>query len=344
VSAASVLPAAPPDAIAPDGEPRWGAYAGSLERVEVARAFPGSSGALTRAARLKRWQYVLVASDEVLAAVAVVEAGLFGGAFFWAVDRVAGTLLAERSATGVPRLTARVNERPGGGARASFTGVGLDVRIERRSDRYRVEVSAAGGVGLDAHLDARAAPPPFVLVVPVPGGGFRATQKAGALPASGVLRAGGRSFALDGGTGGLDATYGLLARETAWRWAFGTGRLAGGEPMAFNVAEGFAGVPEGDPGENALLLAAGPSRLPPCTFAFARDAPLSPWRVTGGDGAVDLEFRPIAAHHEERDLVLLRTRFVQVAGTFTGRLPAPGGGSVSVAGLPGVVEDHWALW
>jgi hypothetical protein len=179
--------------------------------------------------------------------------------------------------------------------------------------------------------------------VPVPEGGVGATQKCGGLAASGTLRAAGRDFSLDGGTGGLDGTHGLLARETAWRWAFGTGRLPGGAPVAFNLAEGFAGVPEGDAGENALLLASGTTRLPPVAFAFDRAAPLSAWRVASADGALDLAFVPEAAHREDRDLVLLKTRFVQVAGTFAGRLPSPGG-PVEVAGLAGVVEDHWALW
>jgi hypothetical protein len=33
-----------------------------------------------------------------------------------------------------------------------------------------------------------------------------------------------------------------------------------------------------------------------------------------------------------------------VVGTFEGVLPAPGGGALAVAGLPGVVEHHRAVW
>jgi hypothetical protein len=154
----------------------------------------------------------------------------------------------------------------------------------------------------------------------------------------------GRTLRLDGGTGGVDTTHGLLARETAWRWAFGTGRLPGGERLAFNLAAGFGGVPEGDPGENALFLGVGTARLPSVRFAYDRAHPRSPWRVASPDGSVELAFAPAAVHREVKNLVVLRTRFVQVAGTFTGRLPAPDGGSVEVTALPGVVEDHWAVW
>jgi hypothetical protein len=154
------------------------------------------------------------------------------------------------------------------------------------------------------------------------------------------VRAGGRELALGGGWGGIDFTAGLLARETSWRWAFGTGR-AGGAPLGFNLCAGF-GVGAGDPGENAGFRGAGPWRLPPVAFEVGGER--RPWRVASAGGAVSLAFRPQGAHREARNLGLLRTRFTQVAGTFDGTMPGPAGEAISVAGLPGVVEDHWAVW
>ncbi len=335
------LPAAPLDAIAPSGEPRFGAYAGSLERVGLTRAAPASRvrGALAR----KRWTFLFAASEEAMIAAAVVEAGWFAAGFAWVLDRSLGALAVDLSAAGLPGLNARVDERPGVGARARFSGVGLRIDVERLDDRYALSLVARNGITADVLLDARGAPDPFVLVTPVAGPGVRVTQKSGALAASGSVRIGGRTLRFEGGMGGVDATHGYLARETAWRWAFGTGRMAGGEPVAFNLAEGFAGVPAGDPGENALFGARATVRLPPVAFSWDRDYPLAPWRVRSADGRVDLAFAPVAVHREVKNLGVLRSRFSQVAGTFTGRLPGPAG-SVEVAGLPGVVEDHWARW
>src|SRR5574341_993412 len=302
----SNLPHAPLDAIDPSGEPRFGAYAGSLERIGLLRAAPrGGTGALRGLLQRKRWVYVFAANEEAMVAAAVVEAGWFAAGLAW--------------------LNARVTDEPGEGARARFSGIGLRIEIEQREGRVELGLVGRNGFRAEVVLDASGAPAPFVLVTPVAGPGVRATQKAAAMSATGTISVGGRTLLLDGGSGGLDSTHGFLARETGWRWAFGTGRLPGGAPIGFNLAEGFAGVPEGDPGENALFRSYETSRLPPCAFSFDRDQPRSPWRVASADGSVELAFTPAALHREVKNLVVLKTRFSQLPGTFSGRLPGLGG-------------------
>lgn len=335
------LPHAPAEAIAPTGAPRFGAFAGSLERVELARAAP--AGWLRPALKRKRWVYAFAASDEAMVAAAVVEGGWFAAGFAWVLDREQRALAVDLSATGLPGLHGRVDDAQGDGSRARFASPGLTIELARREGRHELSISGRGGFLAEVSLDGHGAPSPSVLVTPVAGPGVRVTQKAGGLAARGTLALGRRTLLLDGGTGGVDATHGFLARDTAWRWAFGTGRLPGGSPIAFNLAEGFAGVPDGDPGENAIYRSFETARLPPVSFAFDRDHPLSPWRVASADGSVDLAFTPEAMHREVRNLLVLRTRFAQLAGTFHGRLPGPGG-PVEIAGLPGVVEDHRAVW
>jgi len=311
--------------------------------VDVHRGVAGGlRGTLQRILREKRWTYVLLAGDQAMAGVAVVQAGWFGGAFLWALDRATGALLVDRSAAALPGLGAVVRRRPLDGARATFRGPGLRLRVDRVPGGWRIDAASGRAFRLEALLHVRGAPAPFTLIAPTDGGGFRATTKVAALRAAGRIEAGGRVFSLEG-SGGLDTTIGVLARRTEWRWAFGTGRLASGVPVAFNLAEGFGGVPAGDPGENALFLGPGPGRLPAVTFRRDPAAPLAPWRIASADGALDLVFRGRALHREARSLGVLRTSFVQVAGEFTGMLPVPGG-AVRLDALPGVVEDHRAVW
>jgi hypothetical protein len=309
-----------------------GAYAGALHTLEP----DGARGPLARLRR-KRWIYAMAVSDEVLAAAAVVDGGWFAGAFAWAADRATGAVVLEASRAGFPGLSARVSDRSGPGAAARFRGPGLLVDIRRDGRGWLMDVETRGAA-IEAALEVEPATAPFTFVAAVPGGGVRATEKAGGLPATGSVRAGGRSLSLDGGAGGVDVTAGVLARETRWRWAFGSGRVAGA-PLGFNLCEGF-GVPAGDPGENAAFRGGDPYRLPPVTFApGARE-----WRIASPDGAVDLVFAPIASHGERRNLGVLRTRFTQVAGAFRGRVPGRDGAPLAVDGVPGVVEDHWAVW
>lgn len=335
------FPAVPGAVIDPAGQPRFGAYAGGMDRVEIGPlAGTGLRGRLRRLGSLKRWHHVLLASDEVIVTLAVVDAGYAAGGFLFAVERAGGAVLLDRTFL-APAPAAWVNDCPGVGARATLFAPTATLRVERRSDRYQVTAALGRAGRLEAVLESSGAPAPFTLVARVPGGGVHVTQKSGPLPAAGELRAGRRRFSLEGALGGLDYTQGLLARRTAWRWAYALGRDAGEAPLALNLAQGID--EEGGPREDVLVLGAGPQPLVRCTFEHDRARPLAPWRIAGGDGAIDLRFTPLAVHREERNLGLLRTRFFQVAGSFDGRLPGPRG-AIAVARLPGVCEDQELRW
>lgn len=332
--AAPALPPCPAALLDPRGAPLLGAFAGSHAAPDLgALARSGLAGRLRHLLRAKRWVYALAVSEEVLAAVAIVEAGYFSGGFAWAVDRRTGALVLEASAAGLP-AAGRVAPRAGAGARLTARGLAASLEPEGRALALHVR---AGGATVDAVLDPAGAPAAFTLVAPVPGAGLRATTKAAGLAVRGAVSAGGRTLSLDGGAGGVDFTAGVLARNTSWRWAFAPGRPGSGVP-GFNLCEGF-GVPPDDPGENAGFAGA-PYRLPPVTFRIGGTR--APWSLSGP--GLDLTFEPQGAHAEARNLGVVTTRFVQVAGTFTGWLPGPDGARLRVAGLPGVVEDHWARW
>jgi hypothetical protein len=332
------LPPCPAAPLGPAGLPVLGAFSGAHATIDLGPLVPaGLAGRLRRIARQKAWVWAMAVSDEVLAAVAIVEAGWFAGGFAWGLDRRTGEVLFEASAAGLPGVTARVASSAGGTARLTARGLGAEVAPAGEGS---VSLRARGAdFSVDALLSSADAPAPFTLVAPIRGGAVRTTTKSAGLAASGTVEARGRRLSLAGGAGGFDFTAGILARQTAWRWAFATGRLAGA-PFGFNLCAGF-GVAADASGENAGFLGA-PYRLPPVVFQAG--GATGPWRVTGAGGAVSLTFRPQGAHAEARNLGLVSTRFVQVAGTFEGRIPGPDGAPVSFSELPGVVEDHWARW
>ena len=57
---------------------------------------------------------------------------------------------------------------------------------------------------------------------------------------------------------------------------------------------------------------------------------------------MELDFRPIGAHREERDLKLVKSHFVQPVGLEGHR--DGGGRKVAFNGVPGVTEDQDILW
>jgi hypothetical protein len=164
------------------------------------------------------------------------------------------------------------------------------------------------------------------------------TEKRALLPVSGELTVRGRRRRLDGALGGYDYTHGLLARRTMWRWAYALGRAKSGERVGFNLVQGFVGEPECTAWVDGEVFPMREGR-----FAFDRDEPLSEWRVSTADGAVDLRFKPGGMHSEQKNLGLVASRFVQPAGAYSGTLRV-GAKELVLDGVLGVTEDQDVLW
>jgi hypothetical protein len=200
---------------------------------------------------------------------------------------------------------------------------------------------AARRLQLEATLDAGPAPSPIAAILPATNGDVNCTQKANLLPATGTLRADGRQWNLAGALGGTDFTRGILPRKTAWRWAFALGRTEDGTPVGFNLTDGLS---EASRNEHALWIGRELVPMTPPRFTFDANNPMGPWQVRTADGAIDLRFTAKGLHREERNLLLVRSHFVQVAGLFHGTVRDPSGRTHTIAHLPGVTEDQRVLW
>lgn len=337
---ASRLPPAPADVL--DGTSlRLGAFEGSFQRVDLAPLLAGIGGGLRALTQRKRWTWGSVSTAEVIVSFAIVDAGYASNAFLLVVDRASGRALADRSWLGTTRSVS-VNEHPGAGARAWFRARGVAMLVERDPGGARFEVRVdAGDLSLRATLDATGATPPLAIAMPMGPGRFDCTQKTALLPSAGALKLGAASFSLDGGRGGFDYTHGLLPRNTSWRWSFAMGAAADGTEVAWNLSHGMS---TGGVSENAAWIGGALVPLDEAYFEFDKKNPVGPWHMTTADGALDLRFESLAAHREERNLVLLKSHFVQIAGHYTGTLRAPGGRTLVVERVPGFAEDQDVLW
>jgi hypothetical protein len=333
------LTTAPDDALDPlTLAPRFGSYRGGLSRIEVSRAVRGPFAPLTRIAHHKRWLYVAIARDPILVAFAVVRLGYAANAFAFVYHAGERRFLAQTASLG-PAFAASVNDTAGPGARAAYRlgGTRMSVARDSQNASYAVDVSG-DGIELRARLDPAGTPPAISAIARVPGNLVAATEKRALLRVTGEVVAGGQCFALDGGLAAYDHTNGLLARRTAWRWAFALGLARDREPFALNLVEGHVGEAE--------CAAWTPDDVHPLAegrFRFDRARPLDAWSVTTADGAVDLAFSPRAVHAETRNLGIIRSRFVQPVGTFAGTVQLPGR-KVELGAMLGVTEDQDVLW
>jgi hypothetical protein len=312
------------------GAPAFGAYEGPLPAVR----WPAPGLSLSaRALRRKKWVYLAIAGDEVWISLAVVRTGYAATAFAFVHELGQARMLADKTAI-APSFAARVADDPHArGSVASFSFGATRVACDRDTDGLVVR-ARIGAIEVDATLAAAGAPTAITAIAHLGEGLANATEKRALLAVRGHARVGDRMITLDGAVGGYDYTHGLLPRRTRWHWAFALGRDVAGEPIAFNFVEGFVGS-----AECAAFTGGRAHPLPEPRFVFGE--PSKPWSLEA-DG-VDLTFAPGAVHAQHTNLGLVRSRFVQPVGTFSGSLVVTGR-ERRIARLPGVVEDQDVVW
>jgi hypothetical protein len=180
-------------------------------------------------------------------------------------------------------------------------------------------VRAAGVIDLE--LDEQDG----VEVVSPHGRSYVWTRKQAGVRVRGAVHAGGRTIELDGDDGFVDDSAGYHERHTTWRWSAGLGRTADGRRVAWNLVDG---VHDGVASERTVWVDGEPHEVSPQRFA----ADLS--RVG------ELRFREWSVREARLNLLVMRNRYRQPFGEFSGALP----GGLRLAEGHGVMEEHDVLW
>jgi Protein of unknown function (DUF2804) len=293
----------------PDRRSGYAAAVGLPVRGEGVRALglplPPERMPLMRDRRpLKRWRYVGVYTAELMLCAGEAQVGGLPQRW-WAVALPDGTLLE----------------------RTTISRAGLEV------GRSRVTVDARARSGQRVSIEVELGEAPPVEVVSPHGRSYIWTAKRAPVPARGRVRieAGpGASapslFSFAGEHGFIDESAGYHARHTAWRWSAGVGRTGDGRAVAWNLVDGVHDAPEAS--ERTVWIDGEPHEAEPQPFA----SDLS--RVG------DLAFERWSAREHAMSLGLVRSRYVQPFGSFSGDLP---GGPTLAEGY-GVMEDHEVAW
>ncbi len=185
--------------------------------------------------------------------------------------------------------------------------------------------------GLELELELDEGRPGAVETVSPAAGGYIWTRKHGDVAARGQMDVGGRRIAIDT-LAFIDESAGYHDRHTAWRWSAGVGRARNGDRIAWNLVAGIHDAEHDS--ERSLWVNGEPQELPPAEFA----GDLSGITLAGGEG--ELRFAPWATREENVNLLLMRSRYRQPFGTFSGSLPGVG----ELAEGYGVMEEHDVHW
>jgi len=158
------------------------------------------------------------------------------------------------------------------------------------------------------------------------GDGYAWTRKQGGIAARGTVELGdGRVHCLKSAAI-VDDTAAYYQRHTRWRWSAGVGRSTEGRTLAWNLVKGVNDPPRQS--ERTVWVDGEPREVGPVRF--------------GEDLSTvgELHFDAEATREHRQNLLVVRSRYRQPFGTFSGTLPD---GSELDAGY-GVMEDHDVWW
>ncbi len=204
-----------------------------------------------------------------------------------------------------------------GRARQAFWALWDRERLTDRTSLLGTGVTMSYGrlaiaeLGLEVTFEEQ----PGIEAVCPSGDSYAWTRKQGGIPVRGL---GSDAHAV------IDDTAGYYQRHTSWRWSAGVGTAADGRTVAWNLVDGVNDPPKHS--ERTVWIDGEPSEPPPSEFH---------------EGGVDgLVFHAEATRERSDNFVLLRSRYRQPFGTFSGELP----GAIALANGYGVMEDHEAWW
>jgi hypothetical protein len=236
---------------------------------------------LHRGRPLKRWRYVAVFCEELMACVATVQVGPARQSFWAVLDRPKGS------------LRERTRRMPRHGLMELAPG-----RMRLCDDGVRLELELDEEPGVQARCPH--------------GRAWIWTRKQASIRAHGTIGFDGRPPHAVEALAVIDDTAGYHARVTEWRWAAGVGLDPDGVPLAFNLVEGVNDLPTGS--ERAVWVAGVPHEAPPVQFAADLTG------VACVDGS-KLRFSAEAKRTRRENLLLVRSEYHAPFGTFEGTLP-----------------------
>jgi hypothetical protein len=261
---------------------------------------------------LKRWRYVGVFGEQLMACAALVQIGPARQSF-WALQL-----------PGEGELRERTRLRPRHGEVELVQGLQRGDALVDIPGRLRIEDR---GVELHLALEEEAG-----VEALCPHGRFEVwTRKQAGVRACGTLSIDGAPPRQIDALAVIDDTAGHHARHTEWRWSAGVGSTPAGEAVAWNLVSGVNDPASGS--ERAVWVAGEPREVPAVDFA----ADLS--RISCDDGS-ELYFRPECERSRRDRLLILSSDYRAPFGTFSGTLP----GGIELASGRGVVEHHRARW
>lgn len=328
--------------------------AGNLREAGYAkRLLPVYDRAAIRAgaARIKEWDYYLVANDHYAVALTIDDNGYMG------LDSISFLHFDERW----EKTKSPMRAFPMGRTGLPASSAAGDTVINRK--HYALSFRHEEGARvLTFHMED------FLDGLPVSGrirltdepeesmvictpfekpGHFYYNQKINCMRASGSVLVSGREYVFDPADsfGVLDWGRGVWTYHNTWYWGSASGQVDG-IPFGWNIGYGFGNTSAAS--ENMLFYGGRAHKLSQVQFHIpmrdGREDYLRPWTFTSDDGRFEMDFVPILDRAACTDVKLIKSDQHQVFGRFTGTAVLDDGTAVRVKDFLGFAEKVENKW
>ncbi len=326
------------------GEVRLGLLDGAVERINhqdyrLLSPMDRPVRGLRRRLAFNQFEFLGALSDSLIFGVAIADVGYLSTAFLYLYDPKTKALL-ERSVKMPLGIGTRFVQTPESGT-STFKGPGTRVEMSAIGNARRLRVTGRG-IDIDATF-AEGQLTPQRICTRAGAAGWVFARKTAGHTVTGTIRWGARTedLAEHRALGHHDWSAGYMRRNTFWNWGCLAGRLASGQVVGMNVS---CGVNETSFTENCFWVDGRLERIGLVAFDYNRHDRLQPWTLRDSEGRLSLRFVPHGAHVERVDAFIVASNFTQLFGQYTGTLVTAAGQTVSIDGLWGYAEHHFARW
>ncbi|MBU0970496.1 MAG: DUF2804 domain-containing protein [Proteobacteria bacterium] len=297
--------------------------------------------------REKRWCYTGIIHRDIIFGCAVVHLGYLTSAFCFGFDRNKRQM-REHTVVWPPLGQVRFDRHPENGT-CRFKGPGKLLEISSGPGpgikKIRTDFTFSGQ-RIQADVDIL--PPasdidPMHFFMPMDADAHAFTTKIAGLRAKGQILLNGTVYELtpDDSHVLFDWTHGAYPRQTFWNWACGAGISRDGSALGFNFS---AGVYENKLLENVVWIKGRPETVGRVDFAYDAANPEAPWTIKSRDGRVSLLFTPEGMRKANDNFWIIKSRFIQPCGSFSGSIESLTGDRLVLEDVGGVTEEHFAKW
>ncbi len=315
-----------PERIVDNGRMKFGTFKTPVENPDfLSVKMPGLSRfGFIKKTRFKQWVGWGISHPEWYGCIFMLDAGITRAANFYSRNLVTGEKFKYSRISGKPFF----EDAPDlikGTYSCNKKGFNLGIESDLASGGHRIKVSCApekNAPALEADLffhEDLSRLQPLVVSLPLRSGHSIYTHKA-PCPASGAVKVGDTVITLDPkrDIAILDEHRSFLPYVTKWRWTTCAGFDSQGRLVAVNLGIHDTISDNEKWNENCIWVDGKISYLGVPDFEFNMKNPIEPWRIVERNGRADLTFTPVGVQPENNNFLIIKMRYSQPYGRFSG--------------------------